>query len=304
MVMSRLEPRWSWVRFIRSSMTVLAVFIGLECAGYSYIRYLEPNWIMITRLRVRSTELAAALGRARVVQITDLHIDRFGFRERQMIWQVNRYRPDWIVITGDLINGREGWPVALAVIKELRAANGIWVVPGNTDNLFITPPPLEQGVEEIGAHVLRNARVPMGDRGAWLVGVDDPVERRDRLEHALAGLLLTERSSVILLAHSPDIMRRAGGPPAGPRWAHAWRPARHHMDPSVVVVCGARTVHGGTLPARRHGALRQPRHRLQSLAISLLRTPGGHRGGVSAIHTRATNGPCDADSLHRRGVAG
>lgn len=208
-VMSRQDPHWSLARFIRSSVVVFAAFVSLELAAFGYVRFVEPNWIMITRLRVHDTDLARALGRARIVQITDLHIDRFGFRERQMIWQVNRHHPDWIVITGDLINRREGWPVALEVIRRLRATHGIWVVPGNTDNLFLTPQQFEQGLEGIGARVLRNARVPMGETGAWLVGVDDPVERHDRLDRALAGLELAARSSVILLAHSPDIMPSA-----------------------------------------------------------------------------------------------
>jgi len=201
--------RASAIAFVRSAFLKLSLLLVLEVGGYVYTRHLEPNWVMVTHLNVANDELAQALGRARIVQITDLHIEHFGFREHAMIWQVNRQRPDWIVITGDLLNEREGWSVTLEVIKRLKAAHGVWVVPGNTDNAFLSADEFQEGLSKIGAHVLRNSRRELGQTGAWLVGVDDPVEHQDQLKEALKGLNPQALPPIILLAHSPDIFPAA-----------------------------------------------------------------------------------------------
>lgn len=182
---------------------------ALAAALFVYVRWVEPNWIAVTRLRVQDARLGPALAGARIVQIADLHIDRFGFRERQLIRRVNGQRPDWILVTGDLINRREGWPVALEVLGQLRAAHGVWVVPGNTDNLVILEPEFSQGLQRIGAHLLRNAHAPMAETGAWLVGVDDPVDGHARLLDALRGLNAPDKMPILLMAHSSDIMADA-----------------------------------------------------------------------------------------------
>lgn len=203
------ESRASAGRFVRSAISKLLVLVLLECGAYGYVRYVEPNWITVTRVRLVNDRLAAALGSRRIVQVTDLHIERVGRRERDMITQVNRQRPDWIVITGDLLNARAGWPDALQVVSRLKATYDVWVVPGNTDNSFLTPEEFQADLTKIGAHVLRNARAPMAQTGAWLIGVDDPVEHQDQLADAMKGLSPDAIPKSILLAHAPDILPAA-----------------------------------------------------------------------------------------------
>jgi predicted MPP superfamily phosphohydrolase len=188
---------------------VAAALLACAAIGYGYARYIEPNWVMVSRVRIEHDGLAQALGKARIVHVTDLHIDRFGFREKSMIAQVNWQRPDWIVITGDLINTRDGWPVALKVIDRLKARQGVWVIPGNTDNAWLSPQEFEAGLRKIGARVLRDARAPLGKTGAWLAGVDDPADRHGHLEKALQGFNSKALPPLILLSHVPDVLPAA-----------------------------------------------------------------------------------------------
>ncbi len=198
--------------------------VALQAGAYAYVRYIEPNWIQVSRVTVREGPLLETLRGSRIVHITDLHIERLGVRERSLIRLVNAQQPDWIVMTGDFINAAEGWPVALEVVRRLRAAHGVFAVPGNTDNHFLTPAQFEDGLASIGVTVLRNRAVLLGETGAWLVGVDDPVHDRDRLPVALAEVAevagrrrqgaharedAQPSAPVILLAHAPEIMQSA-----------------------------------------------------------------------------------------------
>ncbi|MBI3997050.1 MAG: DUF4091 domain-containing protein [Candidatus Omnitrophica bacterium] len=207
--LSLAESRAVAGRFLRVALTRLLLVVMVELSPYVYARFVEPNMVVVTRLRVAQDQLAHALGGRRVVQITDLHITTIGARERRLIQRVNRQRPDWIVITGDLINDAAGWRAALEVIGRLKATQGIWVVPGNTDNAILSPDSFAQGLAGVNAKVLRNSRIRMAETDAWLVGVDDPVERRDSLDEALKGMDRSAPPPMILLAHSPDILDAA-----------------------------------------------------------------------------------------------
>ncbi len=186
----------------------LLVVIAVEAAAFGYIRYVEPNVVVATTLRITEGPLAQALAGRRIVHVTDLHLERVGWRERRLIRQINGRCPDWIVVTGDLINGADGWPLAVGLLKQLAAPQGVWVVPGNTDNHFLTPRQFDDELRAAGIHVLRNAATPMASTGAWLAGVDDPVHHLDRLDAALRQVPTAggRRAPALLLAHSPDIM--------------------------------------------------------------------------------------------------
>jgi hypothetical protein len=90
-------------------------------------------------------------------------------------------------------------------MTRLQARHGVWVVPGNTDNFVLSAQEFDEGLRRIGAHVLRDARAPLGETGAWLVGLDDPANRRGRLEKVLGDFNREALPPMILLAHSPDI---------------------------------------------------------------------------------------------------
>jgi predicted MPP superfamily phosphohydrolase len=197
------------MRLLRLLSRIVAALVACAAVGFVYARYLEPNWVTVSRVRIEHDGLARALGQARIVHVTDLHIERFGFREKSLINQVNWQRPDWIVITGDLINDKQGWPAALYTIGRLQAEHGVWVVLGNTDNAQLGAKDFEAGLRKVGARVLRNARTPFGKTGAWLVGVDDPADRPGHLEQALREFDPKTLPPIVLLAHVPDVLPRA-----------------------------------------------------------------------------------------------
>lgn len=75
----------------------------------------------------------------RVLHLTDLHISRLFDAPwtRKVVDDANALGVDLIVITGDLIDGNIAQREAdVAALRDLRAPDGVWVIPGNHEYFF------------------------------------------------------------------------------------------------------------------------------------------------------------------------
>ncbi|MBN2387655.1 MAG: metallophosphoesterase [Anaerolineales bacterium] len=112
---------------IQVSLLVLA-FYGL---------YVEPFRLGVTHLQVTSPALLPDRP-LRILQISDLHVERISPREREVLVQAEALRPDLIVLTGDYVNldyidDPVAWADARAVLAQLRAPYGVYAVLGTVD---------------------------------------------------------------------------------------------------------------------------------------------------------------------------
>lgn len=176
-----------------------------------YASLIEPNWIVVTRVVIRDTQLAKSLEGIRIVQISDIHMTEGpGKREEQLVRKVNALKPDFLFITGDFVDHRRELEPMKALLRKFKARIGIWGVPGNTDHISFTGGELVKGLEPAGIKILVNEakriQVEVG-KYFWLVGVDDPVYGYANLPEALS--TMPPGSPAVLLAHSPDIFDKA-----------------------------------------------------------------------------------------------
>ncbi len=107
---------------------VLAV-VGLGCMAYGY--FVEPYWLEVSRLKVRTKKLSDT--RFRIVHISDLHCDFTPRNEKKLAELINPLNPDVIVFTGDAANSREAVPLFRRTLRSLRADLGKFAVRGNFD---------------------------------------------------------------------------------------------------------------------------------------------------------------------------
>ena len=180
-----------------------------------YAWLVEPNWIEVTQHEARFKTLPEEFNGLVVAHLSDLHISRYGIRERRVLTLLAEAKPDVVVVTGDFtLEGSDPAAIQrfLRDLRDLHPPFGIWAVLGNHDHWY---PPAEnyaavrQLFKDAGVALLVNqwGRLGKGRDTLSLIGVDDPFSGYADLAVALKG---TQRTPfAILLTHSPQIFIKA-----------------------------------------------------------------------------------------------
>ncbi len=152
------------------------------------------------------TQPHSPLAGCRAVHLTDLHLDRYYPRHDRIIESVRKLHPNWIFITGDLLNVPEGLPHLFRFLDQLRAIAPLYMTLGNHDHYSGVP--VSQFSELADRHkitllVNQSTVVSTGRGELAIVGVDDP-----SLHRADLGCVPPRADSrfTLLLAHAPNIL--------------------------------------------------------------------------------------------------
>lgn len=109
-------------------------FIG-HCLSEPLYRLfsLVPHWEvgLSTHEISRLTYVDRMLAGRRVVHLSDLHLDRYQPQHDLVVAAIGELRPDWIFITGDLLNVPEGLPHLFRFLARLREIAPVFVTLGN-----------------------------------------------------------------------------------------------------------------------------------------------------------------------------
>ncbi|GAA5125233.1 metallophosphoesterase [Luteolibacter yonseiensis] len=173
----------------------------------------------MTRFRIRELtvalpDLPAALDGLRIAHVTDTHVGKFtkGRVLDEIVKATNGLDADLVLFTGDLIdNTIRDLPLAVHMLRQLRAKSGVYVIEGNHD-LFDDAPAFEKGVRDAGITLLLNqmaaieiAGVPVDLLGiVWNHGEEEMAADVDTVS-----ALRRPGAFPILLAHHPHAFDRA-----------------------------------------------------------------------------------------------
>ncbi len=181
---------------------------------YAYV--VEPLLVETTEIALAFDDLDPAAPPVRVIQIADLHVERYSYRESDVIERVGALQPDIIVLTGDYLNlSHLSDPVAIEdfrrFVAQLHAPYGIYAVRGTVEP---TPESMAHLVQGTGLVWLEQETVTIDVRGqpVTLAGVACSHEQEldvARLAETLDGVPAS--AFTILLYHSPDLIREAAG---------------------------------------------------------------------------------------------
>lgn len=153
----------------------------------------------------------------RIVQISDIHYAEYTepFFVRWVVDEVNRLKPDVVVITGDFISfapaGRKtaiNFAYHCADILRGIQCPRRFAVMGNHD-CIVNCAAVTEAVTTAGIPVLNNSAVPLERDGKrlWIAGLSDPLNGDPRLDLAIPKASTKDGEPVILLAHEPDYVR-------------------------------------------------------------------------------------------------
>lgn len=169
----------------------------------------------VKKVDVAIEGLPAALHGFTIAQLTDVHVGptiKRAFIER-VVARTNGTKPDAIVITGDLIDGRvAALEHDVAPLADLRARHGVFYVTGNHE-YYSGAPEWVRHVEKLGMTALLNRHVSLVHDGETLVmaGVADETAGMFIPDHACSPARALDGAPdapVVLLAHQPRSVKR------------------------------------------------------------------------------------------------
>jgi predicted MPP superfamily phosphohydrolase len=177
----------------------------------------EPQLVQTTELSLSFDSLAPDAPPVRVVHLTDVHIERYSYREAAIVRKVNALQPDIVVLTGDYLNlSRLRDPTSAAHVRQflsqLEAPYGVYAVRGTVEPSLESMAWLVQGTDVTWLEQ-RVETIDVRDQKVTLVGVacsHDLELDTACLDQALNGLpQAAEDTFTLLLYHSPDLILEA-----------------------------------------------------------------------------------------------
>ncbi len=197
-----IRRRMSWPDHLRAFLGCL-----LSKPLYQFFS-LVPQWeIGLSTHQVSNLNFVhPPLAGRRAVHLTDLHLDLYHARHDLVVETIDELRPDWIFITGDLLNVPAGLPHLFRFLARLREIAPVFATLGNHDHYSGVP--VAQYAELADRHkitllVNQCTIISTGVGELVIVGVDDPSLHRADLRCVPPP---ADHRFTLLLAHAPNIL--------------------------------------------------------------------------------------------------
>ena len=184
-------------------------FIGHSLSEPLYRMFsLVPHWgIGLSRHEIsRLSYVHGPLAGKRAVHLSDLHLDRYLPRHDLIVATIGELKPDWIFVTGDLLNVPEGLPHVFRFLTALRKLAPVFITLGNHDHYSGVP--IDRYAELADRHKItllinQTSYIPINGSELAIVGVDDPSLHRADLNCLPPS---AQNRYTLLLAHAPNIL--------------------------------------------------------------------------------------------------
>lgn len=211
---------WSDYLPAAGATTIAAVLLATAAAVYAVY---EANHIRPEHVSIPTSRLPAGRERVRIVQVSDIHVGLLMTRGRlkRIADAVQAARPDILVSTGDLVDGRLGRDEHLesldnlaGILAQIPAPDGKFAVTGNHE-FYAGLNSAVRFTQSAGFTVLRSSSAVL-PAGLSICGVDDPAGTRQNTGAGRASeqaLLreLPEKSFRLLLKHRPVVAAASQG---------------------------------------------------------------------------------------------
>lgn len=190
-----MEKKISKKPFVLSTLALLT----------AYLIYGNKK-VVTTRYKVESEKIEG--GTVKILQISDFHNSKLG---GQVVRIAKREKPDYIVITGDIINsGDTDTENAEELVKALVKEAPVYYVPGNHEARMDGYKSFEERLKKEGVTVL-NDRSEVLKNNIVITGLRDPnflktiyIESSELIRWELEKIPVNDDAYNILLFHRPE----------------------------------------------------------------------------------------------------
>lgn len=147
-----------------------AVFIGVVAAIYCNFSIESEEWV------IASSRLPAAFDGLRIALLTDIHGGQLGPDSSTLLAEVRQAKPDYITISGDLVDEDSDLSMLEPLLHGLTAIAPTCYVTGNHEWRMEDTEAVLKQIAACGVTVLRNDYLQLQKDGETMVlaGVEDP----------------------------------------------------------------------------------------------------------------------------------
>lgn len=180
--------------------------------------FLQLNWISVTTHVIHLDDLPKEFDGYKIVQLSDLHNQEFGYENERLIERINQIKPDIIVMTGDMLtNTREvstNGDVLIKLVESLNQQYPIYYVTGeHEEGLYYedrnkyqidgTKEDYEEKLSQLGVTVLNDEQVTITRQDATInvYGLKEHLSRDIQIDKRLGQS--NKEEVTILLSHRP-----------------------------------------------------------------------------------------------------
>ncbi len=181
---------------------VALIIIGLL---FSIFGFVNTRIIAVDNIEIYTDKVDSE---KRIVQISDMHIGPVNGKNfmKNIVYMTNKLNPDYVFLTGDLLDGRYKYNKAdFNVLKEL--AGKKYFVTGNHETYAGIDYSMHL-IDGLGFRVLRNESVI--DDELQIIGVDDADDRKQAFK-TIENMRLNDDKYKVLLYHRPVGYRDVSG---------------------------------------------------------------------------------------------
>jgi predicted MPP superfamily phosphohydrolase len=181
-------------------------WLGVALALIAYFIW-QNNDIILSKVGWSHRKVPPLFDGFRILLVSDLHGKRFGRGQRWLLDKAAACRPDIIVITGDIVDGRrKKTEDALSFIAQAAGIAPVYCVTGNHEWRYGRYDEFREQLMAAGAVVLDNAVMTLqkGEGKIHLAGVKDPAFGSKSAFKKSLRKLAESSGMTILLTHRPE----------------------------------------------------------------------------------------------------
>ena len=212
-----------------TNILLLALAVVLLIVVYA----VETVIPQVTVTRIESPSLASFFSGRVMVQITDMHTVRMGWREQLTIRELRQIKPDLIIMTGDYVESNTDFDQLDRFLADIDKIAPTIASLGNND--YCCKERVEKAFAKTGIMLLENQTAVLtdGSDSVYVVGLEDN-----------------------FLWHDDYFAATEGVPPGAPRIVLGHAPAiAEKIDPDGVQLILSGHLHGGQIDVPFYGPL-------------------------------------------------
>lgn len=117
----------------KTKQNISAIVLATVLLILAYGLWIEPYHIEVRHLWLQQVKFEKALQGKIAIHLSDLHIDKIGRKEQNVLRFIDKLKPDLIFLTGDYVKWDGDYEPALTFFSKLKAKIGVWAVMGDYD---------------------------------------------------------------------------------------------------------------------------------------------------------------------------